>query len=233
MSARETSPASRRTSLLVGSVLVGWLLVYNAMRLAGTAPADAALPSLLIGGLAGVAVVLAALAAVPGLRPERRAAAASDVPGPDALDDRQRAGLRVASAAFAPLALVALAMAGALVLDWLGASADERAGTALVLAGWNLLAGLWLGDEALRLRRGVAEGLDSAVLGAVLTAVLAGVGIARELLLAGQVALAVLAAIAGGVGGLAAWRLAGGRGAPVVAVLAVVVAVAALVIPLA
>jgi hypothetical protein len=227
------SPGSRRVSLFVGAAAVGWFVVYNAMRLAGSAPADAAWPSLLIGGVAGLAIMGAALAAVPGLRPERRTPVAARMPVPEAIDARGRALLRAAAVAFGALAVVALAMAGALAVDWVGTSADDRAATSLVVAGWNVLAGFWLGDEALRFRRGHADGLDTAVLGAVLTAVLAGVAIARDLLVPGQAVVIALAGIAGGIGGFAAWRLLGGRGVPVIAALAVAAAVLALVVPLA
>ena len=63
--------------------------------------------------------------------------------------------------------------------------ARPRHGTAL-LAAWNLLVGLWLGDEAIRLRRGEAEGIESIVLGCALTAVLAGVGLSRDLAAPGR-----------------------------------------------
>ena len=61
--------------------------------------------------------------------------------------------------------------------------------TVLILTAWNVLAGLWLGDEAIRSRRGEVDGLDSVVLGCLLTAVLAAVGISRDLLEPAQVVL--------------------------------------------
>ena len=106
-------------------------------------------------------------------------------------------GVALAWAPLAVLAVAAVAMGVWIGADWLGTdSADRGYGTAL-LAAWNLLVGLWMGDEAIRLRRGEAEGIDSIVLGCSLTAVLAGVGISRDLAVPGQVGLIILAGVSG------------------------------------
>ena len=109
----------------------------------------------------------------------------------------------------------------------------DRAATTIILTAWNVLAGLWLGDEAIRMRRGEVDGLESIVLGCALTAVLAGVGLSRELAEAAQVVLIVLAGVAGTLCGLAVWRLQGGRGVPVAAIGVVVVAALSLILPIA
>ena len=58
MSAQAPSrpPLSRLIGWLVGCVLVGWLIVYNVMRIDGSSPAHAATPSLVTGVIAGAAV---------------------------------------------------------------------------------------------------------------------------------------------------------------------------------
>ena len=53
--------------------------------------------------------------------------------------------------------------------------------------------------------------MESIVLGCALTAVLAGVGLSRELAEGAQVVLIVLAGVAGTLCGLVVWRLQGGR----------------------
>ena len=49
-------PASRVLSWLVACVLIGWLVVYNLLRIGGDSPDQAALPSLGIGAVCGLAV---------------------------------------------------------------------------------------------------------------------------------------------------------------------------------
>lgn len=231
---RPTPPTSRLLSWLVGCVIVGWLVVYNLMRIGGSTPSSAAWPSLAAGAAAGGAIfVVGALAA-------RRMAASGRVlrtghaaiPSPSEMDPAQRDAVRLAWPALGALSLVALTVGAFLAIDWLSDDAVTRAKTTGVLAAWNLLTGLWLGDETLRMRRGEAEGIESTILGCTLTAVLAGVGLSRNLVEPGQVALIVLAGIAGALVSVAVWRLHGARGLPLSAAAIVVVAALSLVLPL-
>lgn len=219
---------------LVGSVALGWLVVYNLLRLGGSSPQEAAWPSLAIGGLAALVAYGALLLVVRALR--RRGVQVGrrpvEVPAPGALTSPQRRAMRAAFPLLGALAAVALVIGVILLLDWLAEDPGDRALTTLVLAGWNILAGLWLGDETLRLRGDLADGAESAVLGCALTAILAGVGLARDVLETGQVLLIVLAGAAGAAVGIVVWRIGGARGLPLGAVAAVVVAVLALVLPL-
>jgi hypothetical protein len=228
------SPGSRTLSWLVASVALGWLVVYNAMRLAGATPADAAWPSLGIGAAVGLAAFGLGLLVV-----RRRAAAGRplgrgplEIPSPSELADGQRRAVALAWPALGVLAAAALVLGVYLTADWLGTDAGDRATTTIILAAWDVLVGVWLGDEALRLRRGEAEGVESAVLGCALTAVLAGVGLSRELAEGAQVVLIVLAGVAGTLCGLVVWRLQGGR-APFAAIAAAVVAALSLILPIA
>jgi hypothetical protein len=231
---RRPGQPSRRLSWLVGCVAIGWLVVYNAMRLAGSTPADAVWISLGIGALAGLAAFGAGLLIVRRLADSGHAIHRGplELPSPAQMEPGQRRALTAAWPAFGVLAVVALGMGGVLGADWLGTDADERATTTLILAAWNIVAGLWLGDEALRLRRGEADGLESAVLGCALTAVLAGVGLSRELAEAGQVALIVIGGVAGVLGALAIWRLQGARAVPLGAIMVAIVAALSLILPL-
>jgi hypothetical protein len=231
---RRPSPLSRRLSWLVGCVAIAWLVVYNAMRIAGSTPADAAWVSLGIGAVVGLAVFALGLLVAHRLAASGRVVHRGPIELPSAsqMEPAQRGALAIAWPALAVVAVAALAMGLILAADWLGTDAGDRATTTIILAAWNLLAGLWLGDEALRLRRGDAEGIESAVLGCALTAVLAGVGLSRELVETGQVALIVLAGVAGVLASMAVWRLQGSRGAPLGAGVVVVVAALALILPL-
>jgi len=228
-------PASRMLSWLVGCAVVGWVVVYNVIRISGSNPSDAALPSLIVGVLAG-GVVFGL-----GLLVQRRLAASGrvitpgpvEIPAPAKMEPAQRDALKLAWPALAALALVALAVGAYLALDWYGSDAGSRATTTLILAAWNVLVGLWLGDEATRLRRDDADGIESIVLGCGLTAVLAGVGLSRDLANPGQIALIVLGGVAGVLVGLAVWRLRGAKGLPVGVVGVVVVAALSLILPLA
>src|SRR5262249_60933227 len=52
----QPAPASGYLSWLITSVLAGWFVVYNIMRIRGDSPRGAALVSLAIGAAAGVVV---------------------------------------------------------------------------------------------------------------------------------------------------------------------------------
>ena len=51
----------RLISWFITAVLVGWVVVYNVVRVAGSTPADAALPSFLIGAAIGIVVLVIAV----------------------------------------------------------------------------------------------------------------------------------------------------------------------------
>ena len=227
-------PASRVLSWLVACVLIGWLVVYNLLRIGGDSPEQAAMPSL--GhrrGLRPRGVRRRGARSAPAPPSGRRLRVPpSEIPPPSAMDQAQRDAVQLAWAPLAVLAVGAIAMGVWIGADWLGTdSADRGYGTAL-LAAWNLLVGLWMGDEAIRLRRGEAEGIESIVLGCSLTAVLAGVGISRDLAVPGQVALIILAGIAGALVGLAVWRFHGARGLPGGSIGVILVAALSLILPL-
>lgn len=232
---RRPSSGSRALSWLVASVAIAWLVVYNAMRLAGSNPADAAWPSL------GIGVVVGLLAFGAGLLVVRRLAASGrpirrgpiDIPSPSELDDAQRRVVGLAWPVLGVLAAAALVLGAYLGADWLGTDAGDRGTTTIILAAWDVLVGLWIGDEALRMRRGEVDGVESVVLGCGLTAVLAGVGLSRDLTEGAQVVLILLSGVAGALCGLVAWRLQGARGLPLAAIAVIVVAALSLILPLA
>ena len=225
-------PASRMLSWLVGCVLVAWVVVYNLMRIGGDNPSQAALPALGIGVVVGAAVFAVGLLVLRRIHASGRRLRNPPVqiPSPSAMEPVQRDAVRLSWAPLGLLAAVAIVMGCYLAGNWFGAS-SRSIGT-LLLAGWNLLVGLWLGDEAIRLRRLEAEGIESIVLGCTLTAVLAGVGLSRNLAQPGQVVLIALAGIAGALVGLAVWRFHGSRGLPGGSIGVVAVAVLSLVLPL-
>lgn len=231
---RPSPPATRLFWWLVGCVVVGWLVIYNVMRIDGSSPADAALPSFAAGAGAGVVVFVAGLLALRRLAASGRVLrpAPAGIPSPSEMDPAQRDAVRLAWPPLGALALVALGVGAYLGTDWLTDDSGARPKTTIILAAWNVLVGLWLGDEALRLRRGEADGIESIVLGCTLTAVLAGVGFSRALATPGQVALIVLTAVAGGLIGLAVWRLQGARGIPSGAIGVVIVAALSLILPI-
>jgi hypothetical protein len=230
---RRQTPGSRTLSWLIASVAIGWLVVYNAMRLAGSNPADAAWPSLGIGAVVGIGAfalgVLVVRRRAAAGRPIRRGP--MEIPSPSELDDGQRRAVGLAWPALGLLAAAALVLGVYLGVDWLGTDAGDRATTTIILAAWNVLVGFWLGDEALRLRRGEADGVESIVLGCALTAVLAGVGLSRELAEGAQVVLIVLAGVAGTLCGLVVWRVQGGR-APLAAIAVAIVAALSVILPI-
>jgi hypothetical protein len=228
-------PAPRRwLSRLVGAVLIGWIVVYNVMRLAGSSPADAAWPSLAIGAAAALVLVgLGTLAmGLPGMSRLADPRGTAEVPAPTARTDEQRRSVSLAWPALAVLAVIAIVVGADLLIDALGKDDGRPAATVLILTAWNVLAGLWLGDEAIRSRRGEVDGLDSAVLGCILTAVLASVGLSRNLVEPAQVVLIAAAGVAGALTSYAVWRLRGSAGAPVGAALVAIVAGLCIALPL-
>lgn len=231
---RPEGAASRIGSWLIGAVIVGWALVYNVMRVSGSSPREAAWISLVIGGAAGIAAYAAGHLALRRLGASGRVLHRGpvEVPPPERLSAEQRDAVRLAAGALAALAAAAILIGLALAVSHFTAAPGDGSLATLMLAAWNLLAGVWVGDEALRLHRGDAEGVESVTLGCLLTAVLAGVGLSRSLIEPGQIVLIVLAGLGGAAAALVTWRLAGARGAPVGAIVAIVVAVAAIALPL-
>lgn len=228
-------PAPRRwLSRLIGAVIIGWIVVYNVMRLAGSSPADAAWPSLAIGAAAALVLVgLGTLAmGLPGMSRLADPRGTAEIPLPAGRTYAQLRAVSLASPALGVLAVIAVVVGAWLLIDALGEDGGRPAATVLILTAWNVLAGLWLGDEAIRSRRGEVDGLDSAVLGCLLTAVLAAVGLSRNLVEPGQVVLIVAAGVAGALTSFAVWRLRGSAGAPLGAGLVAIVAGLCVALPL-
>jgi hypothetical protein len=219
-------------SWFIGSVLVGWVVVYNLLRISGQSPSEAAWVSLVVGGGLGAlcfgAVVLASRRLVAAGRVVRHSPA--DIPAPAGMSEAQRRWTRLVAPPLGVLAAVALVLGVALAVDWFTAPAGDRAVTVLVLAAWNLLVAFWIGDEALRLHRHEADGIESVALGAALTAVLAGVGLTRGYFPAGQVVLIVIAGVAGAAAALLVWRLRESRTPPIAAPLVLIVAALSLIL---
>ena len=223
-------PPGRLLSWAVTAVLVGWLIVYNALRLGGEAPDDAWLVSLGPGVALGAGLFAAALV----WRRARASRAPLPDPGPPSAEEEssRRDALRLAAILVGGLAGVSLVTGVLEVADWYGDDPDMRALTTVILGLWNLLLGAWLVAEAPRLFKGDTEGLDSVALGAVLAAVLAGVAFSRDLVSVAQVLLIIVSGLAAGASQLAIWRLQGAHGAPVSAAVVVIVAALALVLPI-
>ena len=76
------------------------------------------------------------------------------------------------------------------------------------------------------------DGVEALYFGCLLTAVLASIGIARNVVVAGQIALIAAVGIAAITIGLLRWRLSGARFLPVSIVIAAAVAVLSVVVPL-
>ncbi len=226
-------PASRMVSWFVTSVLVGWVIAYNVMRIGGRSPRGAAWTSLLIGIGIGVVIFFVAITVwrrfVAGgrFRPHH----IDEIPPPERLDIRQRSALEVLWPAVAILAIAALIVGAVLAASWWQTD-GERSFTRVVLAAWDLLVGAWLVMEAVELKRGRGEAVESIALAAMLTAVLAGVAFSRAMFEPLQVALIVLAGIGGALAHFAGWRLLGSRGFPFGIIVALIVAALSIVLPI-
>lgn len=228
-----TLPASRMASWFVTSVIIGWVIAYNVMRIGGRSPRGAAWTSLLIGIGLGVVIFIIAVVVwrrfVAGgrFRPHHM----DEIPPPERLDSRQRDALEVLWPAVAVLAIAALVVGAVLAASWWQTD-GERSFTRLVLAAWNLLVGTWLVMEAVEIKRGRGEAVESIALAAMLTAVLAGVAFSRGMFDPWQVALIVMAGVAGALAHFAGWRLLGSRGMPFGIIVALIVAALSIVLPI-
>lgn len=207
----------------VAAALVGWVVVYNLVRIiTGSEPDATLLPTAPVGVAGGVVVYLLVV------RPLVQRYLRRTVVPADAMDAAQADAVRMAGWALAGLALIALVMGALLAVDFLTAPSGDRPLTSLVLAGWNIVGGLWCADEVARIRALDLDGLDFGVAITSVTAVMAALGFARDTIPAGQIVLIAASAVAGGAVGLAVWRLNPDRRAPVLAPLAVLVAAGSL-----
>gem|GEM_PF-523598 len=254
------TPLSRVAGWLAGTVLAAWFVVYNVMRIGGDDPASAALPALLIGGLAGLALFAVGLLVLRRLHSAGRVVHGTPEGRPvDRTQVVRLLGPPVV--ALGAAALVAVAVAVGMGVDYLGIE-EGRPRSTLLLIAWNVVFGVWLADEARRLavarsavqrvpapvpagarggpRSGedMAPGLspnlnyeDSIWFACLLTAVLAAVAWSRDVLPTAQVVLIVVSGVAAAVINAAVWRLRGGGGVPLGIVIAVVVTAACLVLP--
>lgn len=225
----------RLLSWLITAVLVGWVVVYNIMRVAGGTPAGVALVSLIIGAFAGALVLVIGMWVRRGLIESGRlhpVDADVEIPGPGDLSADQRRVVGITWIVVAAAALVELVVGVWMLVDWNGTPGSTRATAEVVMAGWLIFAGAWMGWEAGNLRDGDAGGMDSVALGALLFTVLGGVAISRQFVTPGQFVLVVVAGAAAVAGYWTVHRLTRDRGVPVMAIVAGLIALASLLVPL-
>jgi hypothetical protein len=232
---REGRPAAapRPFSWVLTAIVVGWLVVYNALRIAGDDPRRAAAVAIAPG------VALGLLFFGGGLYVRRRLMRSGRMParraeaiGPEPLPAERRPILRAAAPVLGLAAIASIAVGVLLGGDWVRLAAADRSSTKLALALWDIVVGLWLGAELVHMLKGHVDGLESVSLGAVLTAVLAGVALSRSMFPPAQVILIVASGAAAIACQVVLQRVTGSRGASVGAALAGIVSVMALVIPL-
>lgn len=225
----------RLISWVITAVLVGWVVVYNVMRVAGGTPAGVALPSFLIGAAIGIVVlaigiyVRRSLIAKGKIHPVD---AEADVPAPGDLSPDERRVLGATWSVVAVAAVVELVTGLWMLFDWQGTPALTRATAELIMAIWFIFAGGWMGWEARNLRDMDAGGIDSVALGALLTTVLAGVGISRQFVTGMQVLTVIVVGVTSVLAYWVVWYLVRRRGVPSMAIIAGVITLASLLLPL-
>ncbi|MBM3635259.1 MAG: hypothetical protein FJW99_08290 [Actinobacteria bacterium] len=225
----------RLLSWSLSAILIGWVVIYNAMRVAGGTPAGVALTSFIIGAIAGLAVMgigiwvrgrLIASGRIHPVDPEM------EIPGPAQMNPGQKQLLGIAWPAVAVAAGVQIVEAVLLFVDWRGTPAEIRATAQLIMAVWFIFAGMWMAWEANNLRDFDAGGLDSVALGALLSTVLAGVAVSRDF----SITISFITVIAAGVATVVAYygvhRLARDRGTPWMTITAGVIVLSSLIIPI-
>jgi hypothetical protein len=225
----------RLFSWVLSAILIGWVVVYNAMRVAGGTPAGVALTSFIIGAVVGLVVLFAGIwirnRLIDGGR-IRPVDPEMEIPGPADMSPPQRSFIGIVWPVTAVAAGVQMVEAVTLFLDWRGTPEFTRATAELIMAVWFIFAGIWMAWEANNLRDFDAGGLDSIALGALLSTVIAGVGVSREF----STTISIITVLVAGVlAVLAYWgvhRLTRDRGVPWMAITAGVIALASLLIPL-
>ena len=235
VSARTRLAPGRMFSWVLSAVLIGWVVVYNVMRVAGGTPAGVALTSFIIGAIAGIAVLFIGIwvrgrlitsGRINPVDPEM------EIPGPTAMSDPQRSFMGILWPSVAVIAGVQLVLAVLLFVDWRGTPSLTRATAELIVAAWFVFAGIWMAWEANNLRDLDAGGLDSVALGALLGTVLSGVAVSREFVPTLSIITVVVAGVVAVLAYYGVHRLTRDRGVPWMAVTAGVIALASLLIPL-
>lgn len=225
----------RLISWLISAVLVGWVVVYNVMRVAGGTPAGVAFTSFVIGVGGGIVVLIIGLIIRRRLINAGRihpVDAEAEIPAPGAMDDDQRRVLGAIWPVVAAAAAVELVCGIWMLADWNGTPSMVRATAEVVMAGWFIFAAIWMGWEAKNLRNMDAGGIDSVALGALLTTVLAGVGITRHFATGMQVLTVIVVGLTAVAAYWLVWFLVRRRGVPSMAILAGLIALASLLLPL-
>ncbi len=229
-----TLPPSRLASWLITSVVVGWAVVYNVLRIDGRSPRGAAGVSFLIGlGVGAVVFAVAVLVwrrVVSGAR--YQAAHLNEIPPAARLDERQKSAVDVLWPAVGVMALLALLVGALMAWKW-AATTGSRSHVRIVIGVWDLLVGSWLMFETGALRTHDAEAVESIGTAALLSAVLAGVAMSLGMYQAAQGAMVVVSAVTAAIAYFAGWRLLGSRGVPFASISAVIVGALALIVPLA
>ena len=228
-------PVGRLVSWGLSAILIGWVVVYNAMRVAGGTPAGVALTSFIIGAIAGLAVLGIGMWVRTRLIDSGRIHPVDpevEIPGPGQMNPGQLQVMRLVWPATAVAAGVQLLAAVLMFLDWRGTSEFTRATAELIMAAWFIFAAIWMAWEANNLREMDAGGVDSVALGALLSTVLAGVAVAREFSTTIAVVTVIVAGVASVLAYLAVHRLTRDRGIPWMAGTAGVIVLASLLIPL-
>jgi hypothetical protein len=228
-------PASspRPVSWVVTAIVVGWLIVYNGLRIAGDSPRRAAVIAIAPGVALGIILfglgLLARRALVRrGRLPMRR----TEPVGPGVLEAGRRRALRPAVPFLGVGAAVSVGVGVLLGADWIQLASADRSSTKLALALWDIVVGIWLAAELGHLLQGHGDGLDSVALGAVLTAVLGGVALSRSMFPPAQVILIIVLGATAVACQVVLWRITGSRFAVVGAALCALLAALALIIPL-
>lgn len=225
----------RLISWLISAVLVGWVVVYNVMRVAGGTPAGVALTSFVIGAGGGIVVLIIGLIIRRRLINAGRihpVDAEAEIPAPGAMHDDQRRVINATWPVVAAAAAVELVCGIWMLADWNGTPSMVRATAEVVMAGWFIFAAIWMGWEAKNLRNMDAGGIDSVALGALLTTVLAGVGITRHFATGMQVLTVIVVGLTAMAAYWLVWFLVRRRGVPSMAILAGLIALASLLLPL-
>ncbi len=182
-------PAKRLASWFVSSAFAGWFVIYNVLRaLGGDSPHQAALPSILLGGVLCGALVFAGVIGTRRWMEARNLVAAPNEPG-SAVPAPRPGVLSALVIASAIAAVVAVIVGGVLLAQWQSSDPAARSATKLIVGLWSLPVGLWLGAESVALRQRDVRGVEIMSAAGVVSVLMGGVALAQRAFSVGQVAL--------------------------------------------
>ena len=130
--------------MIVGFV-VGWFVLYSALRLGGDAPNTAAMPAVVGGIVRAIATVFVVAWVRRSIRDGRPLMQRARAVNPDALSSSDLAIVRLTCIVTFAAAIATAAITAIIALHWMRLTGTRPKSTALMIV-WDAVVALWLLD---------------------------------------------------------------------------------------